>query len=218
MKFSTKAWELSSKTVDAIKSHAFIQELRKGILCQEKFSYFIEQDYLYLTEFSRCLTIIAARISPRYSSKFLQFAQEIKTAEQDIVHVYFQDQFKSTPTDLFTPATICYTNFLLNICANEPVEVGVATLLPCFWVYQDVGIFIAKKSSKNNKYQRWIDTYSSSEFETSVKEAITICDELASDSTEIIREKMLDAFFKSCCLEWHFWNDSYNKTVFDNIN
>lgn len=27
--------------------------------------------------------------------------------------------------------------------------------------------------------------------------------------------KMLDAFYNSVCLEWHFWNDAYNKTVFD---
>jgi len=27
--------------------------------------------------------------------------------------------------------------------------------------------------------------------------------------------KMLDAFYKSAALEWHFWNDSYNQVVFD---
>ena len=29
------------------------------------------------------------------------------------------------------------------------------------------------------------------------------------------RGLMLDSFYKSTALEWHFWNDSYNQVVFD---
>jgi thiaminase/transcriptional activator TenA len=38
---------------------------------------------------------------------------------------------------------------------------------------------------------------------------ITIFDRLARQTSRHVRTLMLDAFYKSTCLEWHFWNDSY---------
>ena len=42
---------------------------------------------------------------------------------------------------------------------------------------------------------------------------IKIFDELGENTTNEIREKMLDVFYKSTFLEWHFWNDAYNLAV-----
>ena len=99
----------------------------------------------------------------------------------------------------------------------EPVEVGIAAVLPCFWVYRDIGLYIAQSSANNNPYARWIEAYSSDDFSQAVNQAISIFDELGLQTTEAIRQKMLDAFYKSTCFEWHFWNDAYNQVVFDRI-
>lgn len=48
-----------------------------------------------------------------------------------------------------------------------------------------------------------------------MERAITIFDEVAFSASDKIRGLMLDAFYKSTVLEWHFWNDSYNQVVFD---
>ncbi|MDJ1305463.1 MAG: hypothetical protein MRQ09_04410 [Candidatus Midichloria sp.] len=40
---------------------------------------------------------------------------------------------------------------------------------------------------------------------------------LAEKADEKVRKKMFYAFYKSTCLEWHFWNDAYNKTAFDQL-
>ena len=78
-------------------------------------------------------------------------------------------------------------------------------------------MFIAKGSKENNPYARWIETYISDDFSLVVNEMIGIFDAFADKTSEETRMKMLDGFYKSACLEWHFWNDSYNKTVFDNL-
>ncbi|NBV28776.1 hypothetical protein EBS02_07150 [bacterium] len=66
-----------------------------------------------------------------------------------------------------------------------------------------------------NPYKKWIETYSGKEFSDSVERAISIFDEVALSASDEVRGLMLDAFYKSTALEWHFWNDSYNQVVFD---
>jgi thiaminase/transcriptional activator TenA len=82
-------------------------------------------------------------------------------------------------------------------------------LLPCFWIYAEVGNYIVKKSSKGNPYQAWIDTYSGEEFNAAVEKAIEITEEAADNTTENNRLTMKDAFLTSSELEWNFWNDAY---------
>ena len=99
----------------------------------------------------------------------------------------------------------------------DSVEIGVAAVLPCFWVYLDVGQYIAKNAEANNPYSRWIATYASDEFEKSVREVIAIFDELAQNSSTEIRAKMLEVFEMSCIFEWRFWNDAYNLEKYNSL-
>lgn len=214
---SVQAWELSASIINAIKNHPFNQELMSGKLSRDKFTYYIEQDSLYLNDFSRCHAILATKAPPSYTQIFLKFSEYTLLAEQDAVHHFFKELFDFKSTHQTTPATLCYTNYLLRTCLMEPVEVGIAAVLPCFWVYRDIGLYIAQSSANNNPYARWIETYSSDDFGQAVNQAIVIFDELGLQTTEAIRQKMLDAFYKSTCFEWHFWNDAYNQVVFDRI-
>ena len=218
MKLSTKAWEKSSNVYNAIINHPFNQELMHGTLARDKFAYYVEQDVLYLQDFSRCHAIIASKIPLEYMRSFLKYAEYTLIAEQEVVHQFFQKEFNFTETGLITPATLSYTSYMLRACLNEPVEVAFAALLPCFWVYREVGLFITKHTKNNNPYYRWIETYSSEGFCSTVDEAIDIFDALAANTTEAMRERMLDAFYKSACLEWHFWNDSYQRKIFDKLD
>jgi thiaminase/transcriptional activator TenA len=218
MKLSQKAWEMSSKVIEAIKEHPFNLELMDGTLLFDKFACYIEQDSLYLQDFARCLAIIASKVSSEYTRRFLHYADSTFLVEQEIVHEFFKSSPEFTKTNSLTPATLSYTSYLFRICSNEPVEVGIAALVPCFWVYREIGFFIAKGAKKNNPYERWIETYSSDNFSRTVNEIIGIFDELAKQDSRAIQDKMLDAFYKTTCLEWHFWNDAYNKSVFDDCS
>ena len=217
MKLSAEAWRASSDIYDKIIKHPFNQELMQGTLSQDKFAYYIEQDSLYLQDFARCHALIASRISLEYVRTFLKYADDTFIAEQEVVHQFFKKTFGFKATGLITPATLSYTSYLLSVSAMESVEVAVAAILPCFWVYREVGLFIAKKTSEKNPYERWIETYSSKDFGDSATEAIRIFDCLAEGVTDVVRQKMIDAFYKSTCLEWHFWNDAYYRRVYNDL-
>jgi thiaminase/transcriptional activator TenA len=219
MKLSTIVWKKSSNIIEAIKSHSFNQELIKGILPLDKFSYYLEQDAYYLEDFTRCLALIASKISAAYMKYFLHFALDVLHNEQQNMNNLFRKLYKFEFTGNFTHTTLSYTSFIGYMCSSSSIEVAVASILPCFWIYREVGVFAAGKHTiNNNPYLPWIETYSSAEFNIIVDKIIDIFDVLAKETTIKIKTQMSDTFYKSACLEWHFWNDCYNKNVFDDID
>jgi len=217
MKLSQEVWTDTRDIYHAIVHHPFNQELMHSTLPKDTFSYYLGQDALYLKDFARALALIAARSSgtPLLTS-FLKFAQDALVAEQELVHQFFRKTFGAAVADKPTLATLAYTSYLLNVCALEPYEVAVAAVVPCFWIYREVGLHLAN-AVDNNPYARWIATYSGPEFSAGVSEVICILDQLAENTTEAIRQKMRDAFYKSSVLEWHFWHDAYTRHVFDDV-
>lgn len=214
-KLSNRAWKFTEHVIEKIKQHPFNLELAKGTLDLDKFAYYIEQDTLYLQDFARCHAIIASRAPLEHVRCFLRYADYTFITEQEIVHNFFREAFQFQETGLVTPATFSYTNYLLKTCACEPIEVAVAAVLPCFWVYYEVGRSIIDHATQENRFSRWIETYSGEAFASSVNEAICIFDALAQNASEATQNKMIHAFYKSTVLEWHFWNDSYNRVSFD---
>ena len=63
-----------------------------------------------------------------------------------------------------TTAYLGYTSFLINTAHTESVEVAAAAILPCFWIYNEIGKYIKENAvTKNNPYKKWIDTYADEE-------------------------------------------------------
>ncbi len=217
MKLSEKVWAASQPVYDAILQHPFNQKLAQGSLSQDVFSYYIEQDSLYLNDFARCHTIIASKIAAPHVRTFLKYAESALVTEQEVVHQFFRETLPVAPTGQVSPATLSYTSYLLKTCAYEPLEVSVAAVLPCFWIYRESGRWLAQVSRSDNPYQRWIDTYANEDFYRTVEEIIGIFDELGAGVGASLQQKMQEAFYRSTCLEWHFWNDAYQKRALDTL-
>lgn len=211
MSLSKTAHELNSKTLKNILKHPFNQELKKGTLSKDKFSYYIEQDGVYLQGAARCLALIAAKVPVECVSQFLCYSNDMFVAEQEVVHHFFKKLFQFKETGLIAPATLAYTSYQLSCCALDPVEVAIASVLPGFWVYSEVGLSLSKSSVKNNPYQRWIDTYAGDDFKSVVQEVTRIFDLMAEKTTHEIRQKMIEVFSRATSLEWYFCDDSYKK-------
>ncbi len=219
-KISEIAWQKSAPIIRAIKEHPFNLELAAGNLAMDKFAYYIEQDTLYLRDFARSLAMIAARAPLEFVRDLLSFSDAALIAEQEVVHGFFREAFNLQETGKLTPATLAYTSYLLQLSSTAPLEVAIAAVLPCFWVYREIGISIAADTAltaEKNPYLRWIETYSSEEFGEGVKKAINIFDAVAALAAIPIQNQMIDAFYKSVVLEWHFWNDTYHKVIFDKL-
>jgi thiaminase (transcriptional activator TenA) len=78
-----------------------------------------------------------------------------------------------------SPVCDHYVSNLVKVVATEDFPIIVSALLPCFWIYMEVGKHTHRFSSSQNPYQAWIDRYVGAEFETAVRQMIALLDELA---------------------------------------
>lgn len=210
MNWSEQAWKSIEPIYTSILIMPFIEELSNGHLPKEKFQFYMSQDSIYLEHFGRALALIGARA---YEIKealiYLRFAENAILVE-NALHDSFFKEFGLTERGVIQPACHHYVHFLKSTAALEPVEVGMAAVLPCFWIYKEVGDFIYKNQKETtNPYQRWIDTYGGEEFALAVRSAIDICDKAAAQTTAEIRQRMTEVFTASAHLEYNFWQSAY---------
>ena len=120
---------LAEPMIAKIHAHPFNLELAKGTLPRDTFSAYLLQDALYLSDFSRALTLTAARL-PKYHQvqQFLKFALDAIAAEQDL-HANYLKKYQLAETTEKTPACFMYTHYLLHMANFSPVEEAVASLL-----------------------------------------------------------------------------------------
>ena len=214
-KFSERVWQSTAALRDKIHTMPFNTELAAGTLSRERFQFYIVQDSLYLAEYSRVLALAAAR-SPDMDQlqAFAKSALGAVAVEQSL-HERYLSEFGVTPQELSSavpsPECLGYTSFLLAAAYHEPWEVLIAALLPCFWLYWDVGTSISKMAKKDNPYHAWIDTYADDHFAASVQRVIAVTDEAAARASPITQRKMATAFVRCCQYEWLFWDSAYNK-------
>jgi thiaminase/transcriptional activator TenA len=110
-----------------------------------------------------------------------------------------------------------YTNYLRATCSGQPYPVGMAAVLPCFWIYREVGNYIYRHHTPNNPYQAWIDTYAGEAFATVVEDAIRITEAVAGQSSPAVQRQMQQAFVYSSRLEWLFWDNAYQRESFSTM-
>ena len=211
--FSRAAWERNAQTYEIIRSMPFNAELAAGTLSEARFKHYITQDAHYLIGFGRALTLAAAK-APN-PDRIVQFA---KSAEGAIVveralHGSFFEQYRITP-EMFaqtplSPACHHYVSYLIATAYAEPYEVVLGALLPCFWIYAEVGRDIHARARPANPYQAWIDTYAGEEFHAAVRAVIAATDEAADAASPQLRERMHAAFMRATQLEWVFWDSAY---------
>ena len=208
MKWSEKAWNSIKPVYKKTLDLPFIQELMNGTLPIEKFVFYIQQDAIYLSDYGRVLTAIATKLNkPEHIKAFIDFAGESIAVENELHKTFIAEL--NNQKQVASPSCLLYTSFLLRQL-NASIEVMVAAVLPCFWIYKEVGDYILTNQAKdNNPYQDWINTYGGEAYAQSVKTAIAICDELADKCTEKQQDAMMEAFMTCSKLEWMFWDSAY---------
>ncbi|MDR2884415.1 MAG: thiaminase II [Deferribacteraceae bacterium] len=208
MNLSELSWQQIKPIYSKIIEHPFVTELMNGTLAEEKFVFYIQQDALYLAEYGRILAAIAAKLSDSaHSEAFLSFAKDSIAVERELHATYLKDNTTNIEP---SPSCMLYTSYLWTQIQTAPIEVSVAAVLPCFWIYKEVGEYIlANQTESDNRYQAWIDTYGGTEFAEAVKMAINIYDELAKNATEAQRQQMIQAFTICSKMEWIFWDSAY---------
>lgn len=213
MSFTAEIWEKNAALFEATRTMPFNTELAAGTLSQERFRHYMIQDAHYLIAFGRALAIAAAKADN--TDEIVQFSIGAQTAivVERSLHKDFMEQFNVTPAMFaatpLSPAAHHYTSFLMANAWSASYPVVLAGLLPCFWIYAEIGRDIVGRAAKNNPYQSWIDTYAGEEFHAAVRAVIATVDRVAAVASDETRQAMHAAYTRAAQLEWMFWDSAY---------
>ena len=212
--FTTKARMKAAPYWKGSFQHSFIKGIQDGRLPAEVFRYYLIQDRYYLEHFSRVHLLTAEKASdPEVKALLLLGATHLAQGEQAIRETFFKElhitaaEIKTTP---IAPTAYHYVSHMYRQLIDGTVNSAVAGLLPCAWLYQEIGTALIKQGSPNSLYQRWIETYSG---EASAKEVQSQCElvnRLFDESPASEQTQMIDAFCVSSQMEFLFWEMSQN--------
>ena len=215
MTFSQDVWQRNLDLYQKILALPFNQELANGTLDSQAFCHYVIQDAHYLLAYGRALAVAAAKADE--ADDVIQFSEAAKIAiiVERSLHKDFMQAFGITKTEFeSTPLTLAchhYTSFLTATAWSESYPVVLAALLPCFWIYAEVGHDIVSQSVENNPYQAWVDTYSGEEFHAAVRNVIATVDKVAARCDADTLAKMHAAYSMGAKLEWLFWDSAYQQ-------
>ncbi|MCP1659241.1 thiaminase II [Neisseria perflava] len=222
MTFTQDVWQRNAALFQATLNLPFNRELADGTLNQVAFCHYVIQDAHYLEVYGRAMAVCAAKAAD--SAQILQFlahAREAVEVERQLHGGFMQQfgitaaQYRNTP---LSAACHHYTSYLLATAWSESYPVVVAALLPCFWIYAEVGKDICTRSVAGNPYQAWIDTYSGEEFHEAVHKVLSLTDTLAAEADVATVAKMHATYTTAAKLEWQFWHSAYQQRQWGDLD
>ncbi|ACZ40823.1 thiaminase II [Sphaerobacter thermophilus] len=212
-RFTDELWESITPIYQQILEHPFIKGLTDGSLPAPAFRQYVIQDALYLQDFARSIAAATAK-APKdaWAETLAGHARDTLVVERSLHEGLFKD-WGITTEEVFntppSPTNLAYTSYLVRVAYREPFEEVIGALLPCYWIYWEVGKQLEEAGSPNPDYQRWIDTYASEEFAVPVREVLAIANEMVADLSDARRARVRRHFVTCSKYEWMFWDAAW---------
>lgn len=210
MGFTRELWTAIDPIYAAILRHPFLRGLTDGSLPRDSFRFYAVQDALYLREFARALAAAAAHApEDGWIVMLSEHAAEALRVERSL-HESFFAEFGLSPAAVAAtppaPTNLAYTSYLVAVAHAAPFHEALAALLPCYWIYWEVGRALERAGSPDPLYARWIGTYASEAFGAVVRDVLAATDAVADRVGAAGREAMRRHFVTTSRYEWMFWD------------
>ena len=204
-----KNWLLYTK-------HDFVNLLSSDTLKEKYFLNYLIQDYLFLIQFSKAWSLAVLKSDTLEEMKIAaNTVNDLINFEMEL-HIKLCGSYNISKNDLESAneenENIAYTRYVLELGYSGDFLDLLSALAPCVLGYGEIG-----KNGKNLKiktpmYKKWIDTYSSDEYQDVCKNVANLIDQafllrLGSDYVNTYKwNKVNKIFNKATLLEIDFWN------------
>ena len=213
-RFSDHLREMADPIWQAQHAHPFVRGIGDGTLDLERFQHWVRQDYLFLIDYARFLSLAAARAPDLETmTRFVTLAQETLSTEMSL-HCSYAQEFGISDQELErepkAPATQGYTDFLLRTASHGSYPELIAALLPCMWGFCEVGLRLNEGPlPQDSRYRRWIEMYASPEFQELAEWCRKVVDRVAEGLSPEVLGGMERAFVTSSRYEYLFWEMAF---------
>lgn len=205
--FTETAWSRTTDIRDAIDRHPFLDGLRDGTLESSLFVGYLAQDAHYLLGYARALASCAVQATETDDISFWSSAARDAIVVERTLH-----EGRVLDLDAVVPSPTCaaYVSFLLSTAARGAYPVLAASLLPCFWIYDDVGRRLKDSIDlTGHPYADWIQTYGNADFAEATERVKLIVDACAASSSPQVVAQMHTAFAMAARYEWMFFDAAW---------
>ena len=213
--FTEELWRGSADIYRAILAHPFLAGLTDGSLPQDAFVFYVVQDALYLHGYAQSLAAVASRAPDAAGIEmFARDAADIVAVERTL-HDSLLGDLGIDPASVEAaepaPTTLAYTSYLLATVRGGSYAEGVGAVLPCYWIYAEVGRELARRGSPDPRYQKWIETYGGEDFGGVVRKVLAVADGLGPGLAPAERALVHRHFRATSRYEWMFWDMGYRR-------
>jgi hydroxymethylpyrimidine/phosphomethylpyrimidine kinase len=195
-------WRAGSAITRRIHGGDFVTQLVDGTLPSEAFDFYLAQDALYLGMYSRALALVAATSSDAAEGAFWATGSaEAHLTEAELHRTWLGsgDGDASPEMPSASKVTSAYVDFLLARAATDGHVVGAAAVLPCYWLYAEVGAGLPSIPD-THPYAAWLGTYADEAFAESTRAAVAHVELLLATAGPAERAAAARAYVTAC---WH---------------
>ena len=200
---------------EAIFRHPLVVELTNGTLPEEKWAYYLCQDYQYLRDFKQALGLALFRLeTPREIFDWIERIAGLADLEAQR-HLTWAKMLGLSEERMLAaepdPVALGYRQHTL-LAAHRSLGELLAAQLPCPATYMEIADRAADRVPDHPIYGEWVRSYSS-RLNRVVAERrpwwFETLDRLAEAASPQERAQMRVNFVRSCKYEWMFWDMAY---------
>ena len=196
--------------------HEFINKLSNDSLKEEKFLNYLIQDYLFLIQFSKAWSLAILKSDNLEEMKIAaSTVNDLINFEMEL-HITLCANYGISISDLENAdeenANIAYTRYVLELGYSGDFLDLLSALAPCVLGYGEIGLNCQNSNPKTLMYKKWIETYSSIEYQDVCKNVSGLIDKafllrLGTNFENTYKWKKVNQIFKKATLlEVDFWN------------
>ncbi|ATG50951.1 bifunctional hydroxymethylpyrimidine kinase/phosphomethylpyrimidine kinase [Brachybacterium vulturis] len=200
-------WAAGSSLAAQVADSGFVRALVDGSLPGPAFDVYLAQDALYLARYSRALAALAEASTTASGRTFwAESSRSCLTVEAELHRSWLSAEPAEDDTAL-SPVTSAYTDFLLRHALGSPTPVVAAAVLPCFWLYAQVGGELAE-IAPGHPYAAWLETYRDPGFVEGVQGALGEVERELAAASPVRRAAAARAFLLACRHELEFFEQA----------
>lgn len=213
--WSGRLWSEITPIYRTILDHPFITGLVSGDLEVDTFRHYIVQDELYIRDYAKAISVLAGK-APTWQAtqEFTDHATSAAKYESDLHEAVVEElggRISMISDAKPSPTSLAYINFIRAHVHGSSFVDGVAAILPCFWIYAEVGIHLGERGSKNKAYQHWIDSYQDPSYINAVVATLDIMNGIGAELGPTDEARARDIFVTGSKYEWLFWDAAYRR-------
>ena len=227
LKPSERLRQMAMPVWERILAHPYLKELKDGTLPVETFRFYVQQDWLYLQEFTRAAAVIAGRTPDADSLKFmLTWVEPLVGMEYHFHRAHAEElglDFDHIGWQM-NEANWAYSRHMLAAAHGATAAEGLAAMLPCPHVYSHVGSVLRDgELPPNAMYADWIEFYAPGKVsevdehtydrDARIAGLTALFDRLAAGLDDEAMARCERNYLISSRYEWWFWDTAYRRQM-----